>query len=183
MTGNEGICYFVVPCYNEEEVLYETGKRLYTKVTEMMDRNMISCKSRIVFVDDGSQDRTWDIISKMHEENSLFLGIKSSRNRGHQHALLEGLMMVKDMCDMAVSMDADLQDDIGVLEQFVQKYYDGCDIVYGIRSTRETDTIFKRVSAESFYKILGRMGVEVIFNHADYRLMSRRALEELVHRS
>lgn len=181
MTGKEGICYFVVPCYNEEEVLYETGKRLSRKVTEMIDRNVISCKSRIVFVDDGSQDRTWKIISKMHEENSLFLGIKSSRNRGHQHALLEGLMMVKDMCDMAVSMDADLQDDIGVLEQFVQKYYAGCDIVYGIRSTRETDTVFKRVSAESFYKILGRMGVEVVFNHADYRLMSRRALEELGH--
>jgi glycosyltransferase involved in cell wall biosynthesis len=173
------ILYIVIPCYNEEAVLPETEKRLTVKLQKMMDKGLISEKSRMVFVDDGSKDRTWTLISEMYEKNPYVLGIKSSKNRGHQNTLLEGLMTVKEDCDMAVSMDADLQDDIEVLDQFVEKHYEGCDIVYGVRSARKTDTWFKRTTAEGFYKLMEQMGVNIVYNHADYRLMSRRALNEL----
>lgn len=173
------ILYLVIPCYNEQEVLQETEKRLTEKLNRMISEGLVSEKSRMVFVDDGSKDETWNIIRRMYEQNTLVLGIKSSRNRGHQNTLLEGLMTVKDECDMVVSMDADLQDDIEVLDQFVTQYYEGCDIVYGVRSARKTDTFFKKYTAEGFYKMMGHMGVEIVYNHADYRLMSRRALHAL----
>ncbi len=175
----KSILYLVIPCYNEQEVLPETEKRLTEKLNRMIHAGLVSEKSRMVFVDDGSKDATWTLIKQMHEENPLVLGIKSSRNRGHQNTLLEGLFTVKDECDIVVSMDADLQDDIEVLDQFVQKYDEGCEIVYGVRSARKTDTFFKKFTAESFYKLLSHMGVEIVYNHADYRLMSRRALNEL----
>ena len=171
--------YVVIPCYNEEAVLHETEKRLSNKLQRMMDAGLISTDSRIVFVDDGSKDKTWDIIEKMYQEKPYVLGIKSSRNRGHQNTLLEGLMTVKDDCDAVVSMDADLQDDIEVLDQFVEKYNSGCDIVYGVRSARKTDTWFKRTTAEGFYKMMNAMGVNIVYNHADYRLMSARAIREM----
>lgn len=176
---NNSTLYLVIPCYNEQEVLPETEKRLTEKLNKMIQSGLVSEKSRIVFVDDGSKDKTWSMIKQMHEENPLVLGIKSSRNRGHQNTLLEGLLTVKDECDMVVSMDADLQDDIEVLDQFVQQYYDGCEIVYGVRSARKTDTFFKKFTAESFYKMMEHMGVEIVYNHADYRLMSSRAIREL----
>lgn len=171
--------YLVIPCYNEQEVLHETEHRLTVKLNQMISDGLISDESRMVFVDDGSKDSTWNIIKDMHEKNALVLGIKSSRNRGHQNTLLAGLMTVKDECDMAISMDADLQDDIEVLDEFVKKYYDGCEIVYGVRSARKTDTFFKKFTAEGFYKVMKWMGADIVFNHADYRLMSSRALNEL----
>lgn len=171
--------YLVIPCYNEQEVLHETEHRLTVKLNQMISDGLISDESRMVFVDDGSKDSTWNIIKDMHEKNGLVLGIKSSRNRGHQNTLLAGLMTVKDECDMAISMDADLQDDIEVLDEFVKKYYDGCEIVYGVRSARKTDTFFKKFTAEGFYKVMKWMGADIVFNHADYRLMSSRALNEL----
>lgn len=171
--------YLVIPCYNEQEVLHETEHRLTVKLNQMISDGLISDGSRMVFVDDGSKDSTWNIIKDMHEKNGLVLGIKSSRNRGHQNTLLAGLMTVKDECDMAISMDADLQDDIEVLDEFVKKYYDGCEIVYGVRSARKTDTFFKKFTAEGFYKVMKWMGADIVFNHADYRLMSSRALNEL----
>lgn len=171
--------YIVIPCYNEEAVLPETEKRLTAKLGKMIENGLISDKSRMVFVDDGSKDKTWSMISEMYEKNPYVLGIKSSKNRGHQNTLLEGLMTVKDDCDMVVSMDADLQDDIEVLDQFVEKYYRGCDIVYGVRSARKTDTWFKRTTAQGFYKVMEAMGVNIVYNHADYRLMSKRAIQEL----
>lgn len=171
--------YIVIPCYNEEAVLPETEKRLTAKLGKMIENGLISDKSRMVFVDDGSKDKTWSMISEMYEKNPYVMGIKSSKNRGHQNTLLEGLMTVKDDCDMVVSMDADLQDDIEVLDQFVEKYYRGCDIVYGVRSARKTDTWFKRTTAQGFYKVMEAMGVNIVYNHADYRLMSKRAIQEL----
>lgn len=171
--------YIVIPCYNEEAVLPETEKRLTAKLGKMIENALISDKSRMVFVDDGSKDKTWSMISEMYEKNPYVMGIKSSKNRGHQNTLLEGLMTVKDDCDMVVSMDADLQDDIEVLDQFVEKYYRGCDIVYGVRSARKTDTWFKRTTAQGFYKVMEAMGVNIVYNHADYRLMSKRAIQEL----
>ncbi len=179
--AREDKLYIVIPCYNEEEVLSETERRLTDKLDRMIADNLISEESKIVFVDDGSKDRTWEIIEEMHISNNYVRGIKSSRNRGHQNTLLAGLMTVKEECDMAVSMDADLQDDIEVLDQFVQKYDEGCEIVYGVRSARKTDTFFKKTTAESFYKLMERMGAEIVYNHADYRLMSKRALEELAN--
>ena len=173
------ILYLVIPCYNEQEVLPETAKRLLEKMTSLIDRGMISRESKIMFVNDGSKDRTWEMIEKLHDSNPIYLGVKLSRNRGHQNALLGGLMTAKEYADMVISMDADLQDDIDVVDQFVEKYYEGCEIVYGVRSARDTDTFFKKYTAEGFYKIINMMGGEVIPNHADYRLMSRRALEEL----
>lgn len=175
------ILYLVIPCYNEQEVLPETSKRLREKMTDLMDRGMISRDSKIMFVNDGSRDRTWQMIEELHEEDPIFQGVKLSRNRGHQNALLGGLMTAKEYADMVISMDADLQDDIDVVDQFVEKYYEGCEIVYGVRSARKTDTFFKRFTAEGFYKLINMMGGEVVFNHADYRLMSKRALEELSH--
>ena len=160
-------------------MLPETSKRLLEKMTSLIDRGMISRESKIMFVNDGSKDRTWEMIEKLHDSNPIYLGVKLSRNRGHQNALLGGLMTAKEYADMVISLDADLQDDIDVVDQFVEKYYEGCEIVYGVRSARDTDTFFKKYTAEGFYKIINMMGGEVIPNHADYRLMSRRALEEL----
>ncbi len=173
------ILYLVVPCYNEQEVLPETSKRLKEKMESLMERNLISRDSRIMFVNDGSKDRTWSMIEDLHEQDPIFAGVKLSRNRGHQNALLGGLMTAKEYADMTISLDADLQDDIDVIDQMVEKYYDGCEIVYGVRSARTTDTFFKRFTAESFYHMISMMGGEIVFNHADYRLMSKRALEEM----
>ena len=175
------ILYLVIPCYNEQEVLPETSRRLKKKMESLMDRNMISRDSKIMFVNDGSKDRTWEMIEELHDQDPLYQGVKLSRNRGHQNALLGGLMTAKEYADMVISLDADLQDDIDVIDQFVEKYYEGCDIVYGVRSARTTDTFFKRFTAEGFYKIINLMGGEVVFNHADYRLMSKRALNELAN--
>ena len=171
--------YIVVPCYNEEEVLPETARRLRAKMTALTEAGKIAPDSRVLFVNDGSKDRTWDIIRSLHESDPLFSGLDLSRNRGHQNALLAGLMTAKDRCDMAISMDADLQDDINAVDEMVDKYLDGCDIVYGVRSSRTTDTFFKRFTAESFYRLMNFLGANVVFNHADYRLLSRRALEGL----
>lgn len=168
--------YLAIPCYNEEEVLRDSAEKLIKKYDRMMTEGKISFDSKIVFIDDGSKDKTWSIISELHNENSVFQGIKLSRNRGHQNALLCGLMTLKDKADAVISIDADLQDDINVFDEMVKKYENGCDVVYGVRSKRETDSFFKRFTAESFYKILDRMGAKVIFNHADFRLMSKRAL-------
>lgn len=168
--------YLAIPCYNEEEVLRDSAEKLIKKYDRMMTEGKISFDSKIVFIDDGSMDKTWSIISELHNENSVFQGIKLSRNRGHQNALLCGLMTLKDKADAVISIDADLQDDINVFDEMVEKYENGCDVVYGVRSKRETDSFFKRFTAESFYKILDRMGAKVIFNHADFRLMSKRAL-------
>ena len=175
------ILYLVIPCYNEQEVLPETSRRLKEKMESLMDRNRISRDSKIMFVNDGSKDRTWEMIEELHDQDPLYQGVKLSRNRGHQNALLGGLMTAKEYADMVISLDADLQDDIDVIDQFVEKYYEGCDIVYGVRSARTTDTFFKRFTAEGFYKIINLMGGEVVFNHADYRLMSKRALNELAN--
>lgn len=173
------ILYLVIPCYNEEDVLRETAKRLLDKINTMVTNELISHKSKILFVNDGSKDSTWSIIQELHSQNNLFSGINLSRNRGHQNALLAGLMIAKEYCDMTISLDADLQDDVDVIDKFVQKYYDGCDIVYGVRSCRETDTIFKRTSALAFYKFMRILGVDMVYNHADYRLMSKRTLNGL----
>ena len=171
--------YIVVPCYNEEEVLPETSKRLRAKLEQLMAEEKISSHSRILFVNDGSKDKTWELISQLHHDCPLFCGVDLSRNRGHQNALLAGLMTAKDRADMVISMDADLQDDIGAVDEMVDKYLDGVDIVYGVRSSRKTDTFFKRFTAEGFYRLMNAMGAESVFNHADYRLMSKRALEGL----
>ncbi len=169
--------YLAIPCYNEEDVLWDSAEKLLNKYYDLMTENKISPDSKIVFIDDGSKDNTWAIIEDLHGQNPVFEGIKLSRNRGHQNALLAGLMTLKDKADAVISIDADLQDDINVFDEMVKKYEQGCDVVYGVRSKRQTDTFFKRFTAEAFYKILNRMGAKVIFNHADFRLMSRRALE------
>ena len=171
--------YVVVPCYNEQEVLPETARRLRDKLQQLINRGSISRKSRILFVNDGSKDDTWGIIQRLHIGNHLFSGLDLSRNRGHQNALLAGLMYAKDHADMVISMDADLQDDIDAMDEMVDKYLEGVDIVYGVRSSREQDTFFKRTSAEAFYRLMNALVEETVFNHADYRLLSRRALEGL----
>ena len=171
--------YMVIPCYNEEEVLPETSKRLREKINSLIEKGKIDKESRIVFVNDGSKDKTWEIIKTLHEEDSVFSGINLTRNRGHQNALLAGLMTVMDYADMAISMDADLQDDVDAIDEMIDKYLDGIDIVYGVRSSRAKDTFFKKATAEGFYKIMNSMGANTVFNHADYRLMSKRALEGL----
>ncbi|MBR5753868.1 MAG: glycosyltransferase family 2 protein [Clostridia bacterium] len=173
------ILYIVVPCYNEEEVLPETAKRLKEKLTSLVEQGKVSDDSRVLFVDDGSKDKTWELIAGYHEADPLFAGVRLSRNRGHQNALLAGLMTAKDRADAAVSMDADLQDDINAIDGMVDAWLQGADIVYGVRSARDTDTFFKKFTAEGFYKLMEAMGAEVVFNHADYRLMSKRALEAL----
>ena len=173
------ILYIVIPCYNEEEVLPETAKRLKVKMNSLIEKRKISPESRVVMVNDGSKDKTWPIISALQEEDLLFSGINLRRNRGHQNALLAGLMTVKDLADAVISMDADLQDDINAIDEMVDKFLDGCDIVYGVRSKRTTDSFFKRFTAESFYRLMNAMGANTVFNHADYRLMSKRALEGL----
>ena len=169
--------YIAVPCYNEEEVLPDSSGKLLNKLNEMIAQGKITADSRIALIDDGSKDKTWSIIEELHKENEMFQGIKLSRNRGHQNALLCGLMTLKDKCDAVISIDADLQDDINVFDEMVEKFEDGCDVVYGVRSKRETDTFFKRFTAEGYYKVLDKLGAKVIFNHADFRLMSARALE------
>ena len=171
--------YMVIPCYNEQEVLPETSKRLKEKLSTLVKAGKIDPESRIIFVNDGSKDRTWEIIRRLHEEDPVFGGVNLSRNRGHQNALLAGLMTVKDHADMAISMDADLQDDINAIDEMVEKYLNGIDIVYGVRSSRAKDTFFKKATAEGFYKLMNTMGGNTVFNHADYRLMSKRALEGL----
>ncbi|MDE5937297.1 MAG: glycosyltransferase family 2 protein [Ruminococcus sp.] len=174
------ILYMVVPCYNEEEVLHETAKRLKEKYISLIGRRLIDQQSRIVFVNDGSRDKTWQIIRELHEEEpNFFSGINLARNSGHQNAVLAGLMTVKDICDMAITMDADLQDDINAIDAMVEKYHEGSQVVYGVRSARKTDTFFKRFTAEGFYKFMKIMGADVVYNHADFRLMSRRVLQEL----
>ena len=169
--------YLAIPCYNEEEVLRDSAQKLLNKYTTMMSEGKITDDSKIVFIDDGSKDKTWSIIEELHNENKVFQGIKLSRNRGHQNALLCGLITLKDKADDVISIDADLQDDINAFDEMVAKYEEGCDVVYGVRSKRATDTFFKRFTAEGFYKILNKMGAKVIFNHADFRLMSKRALQ------
>ena len=171
--------YLVLPCYNEEEVLHETASRLKVKMEQLKSENKITEDSRITFVDDGSKDRTWSIIEELNQSDDIFAGVKLSRNKGHQNALLAGLMTVKDHCDAAISLDADLQDDINVIDKFIDKFIDGCDVVYGVRSDRSTDTFFKRTTAQGFYKVMSMLGVDLVYNHADYRLMSKRALNEL----
>jgi len=173
------ILYIVVPCYNEEAVLPETSKRLREKLRALMAAGAVSEESRVLFVNDGSKDRTWELISQLHREDPIFSGVDLSRNRGHQNALLAGLMTAKDRCDMAISMDADLQDDVDAVDAMVEEYHRGCDIVYGVRSSRKKDTFFKRFTAEGFYRVMNFLGAETVFNHADYRLMSKRALEGL----
>ena len=175
----ENVLYLVIPCYNEEEVLPETSTRLQKKMTDLIGRKKIDQKSRIIFVNDGSKDKTWKLIEELHQKDKIFGGINLSRNRGHQNALLAGLMTVKEHADMVISMDADLQDDIKAIDEMVDKYLDGTDIVYGVRSSRQKDTFFKKATAEGFYKMMNAMGANTVFNHADYRLMSRRALEGL----
>jgi len=176
---NPQILYLVIPCYNEEAVLPETSKRLKEKLTGMIESGMISSESKIAFVDDGSKDKTWELITALHQSDPIFSGVKLSRNKGHQNALLGGLMTVKEKADMVISMDADLQDDINVIDQMVEKYYEGHDVVYGVRNSRKTDTAFKKFTAQGFYKFMKLLGVEIVYNHADYRLMSRRALDGL----
>lgn len=171
--------YVVIPCYNEEVVVRETASRLLTKLTELQDKDMISSESKIMFVNDGSNDETWNMIKELHENNSVFTGISLSNNKGHQNALLAGLMTAMERADMVVSMDADLQDDVSVINEMVQKYHEGCDIVYGVRKNRSKDSFFKRVTANMFYKIMNWFGAKTVSNHADYRLMSKRTLEAL----
>lgn len=171
--------YMVVPCYNEEEVLDETTRQLTDKLHNLIQAGKISGKSRILYVNDGSKDQTWAIISRLHEEYDIVSGVNLSRNRGHQNAVLAGLMYAKDHCDAAISMDADLQDDINAIDEMVDKFNQGIDVVYGVRSSRKTDTFFKKFTAEGFYKLMKWMGVDIVFNHADYRLMSRRVLQQL----
>ena len=171
--------YLVIPCYNEEEVLHETSKRLLEKMSNMMEKDQITRESKIMFVNDGSKDKTWSIIEELHSKNNIFSGVNLSRNKGHQNALVAGLMTAKDFADMTISLDADLQDDIDVIDKFVEEYYSGSDVVYGVRSSRKTDSFFKRTSALAFYKIMNMLGADVMYNHADYRLMSKRAVEGL----
>lgn len=177
---DEKTLYIVVPCYKEEEVLPETSRRLRTKVESLQAQGKISDKSRIMFVNDGSKDRTWELIAQYHSEApQVFSGVNLTRNRGHQNALLAGLMTAVNHADMVISMDADLQDDVDAVDAMVDAYHNGFDVVYGVRSSRQTDTFFKRFTAESFYKLMKALGVDIVFNHADYRLMSKRALEGL----
>ena len=171
--------YVVVPCYKEEAVLPETAKRLGAKLRGLIAEGKISDRSRALFVNDGSKDRTWEIIQALHAEDHLFSGVNLSRNRGHQNALLAGLTTAARFADVTISMDADLQDDINAMDRMLDAYHAGCDVVYGVRSSRKTDTFFKRFTAEAFYKLMRSMGVDIVFNHADYRLMSRRAVEGL----
>ena len=172
------ILYIVIPCYNEQEVLPITAPMFLQKLADLTAAGKISPESRVLFVNDGSKDRTWEIICGLAASDPHYVGICQSRNRGHQNAVLAGLMEAKSRCDITISIDCDGQDDINAMDAMVDAYRDGCDVVYGVRSKRETDTFFKRFTAESFYKLLNAMGAEVVFNHADYRLMSARVLEE-----
>ena len=179
MEARGNTVWLVVPCYNEEDILSQTKERLEKKLAEFISKGLASAESRILFVDDGSSDSTWKLIEEFHRESELCCGLSLSRNRGHQNALLAGMMEAKENADCIISLDADLQDDIEVMEEFIEKYLDGCDIVYGVRANREKDSFFKRTTAQGFYKMMRWLGVEIVYNHADYRLMSRRALEGL----
>ena len=175
------ILYIVIPSYNEEKVLPITSSMFLDKITELVQKDKISDDSRVLFVNDGSKDRTWEIIKELSEQNNHYKGICQSRNRGHQNAVLAGLMEAKDVCDITISIDCDGQDDINAMNDMVDAYLDGCEIVYGVRSRRDTDTFFKRFTAEGFYKVMNWMGAEVVFNHADYRLVSSRVLQEFAN--
>ncbi len=170
------ILYIVVPCYNEEEVLKETAKRLTKKLNELIKLNVITKSSRILFVNDGSKDKTWEIIKDLDCKEELCTGISLSRNRGHQNALLAGLLHAKEKADIIISMDADLQDDVDAIDEMLKKYSEGSEIVYGVRKSRKKDSFFKRITAQGFYKFMKRMGVDIVYNHADYRLTSKRVL-------
>ena len=173
------IMYLVIPCYNEEEMLDITTKELTKKMNALFKKGLISKESKVLYVNDGSRDKTWEKIVEAHKNNKLFCGVKLSRNKGHQNALLAGLMTAKKYADLTISMDADLQDDINVIDKMLEEYRNGSEIVYGVRSSRKKDSFFKRFTAEGFYKFMKVMGVEVVFNHADCRLMSKAALEGL----
>ena len=173
--------YIIIPCYNEEEVLPVTAPMFLEKITSLAAKGKISNSSRVLFVNDGSRDRTWEIIEQLSREDEHYIGISQSRNRGHQNAVLAGLMEAKDVCDITISIDCDGQDDINAMDEMVDAYLDGCEVVYGVRSSRETDTFFTRFTAQSFYKFLAMMGADVVYNHADYRLMSARVLKEFAN--
>ena len=173
------VLYIVIPCYNEQEVLPITAPMFLNKLHELAEKKLVSENSRILFVNDGSSDGTWDIIRALAASDEHYIGISQSRNRGHQNAVLAGLMEAKDSCDISISIDCDGQDDINAMDDMVRAYLDGCDIVYGVRNDRETDSFFKRTTAQGFYKFLSAMGAEIVYNHADYRLISARALHEL----
>ena len=178
MNRTQPILYIVIPCYNEQEVLPITAPLFLQKISDLSAAGKISPDSRVLFVNDGSKDRTWEIIHSLAAADEHYLGISQSRNRGHQNAVLAGLMEAKSRCDITISIDCDGQDDINAMDGMVDAYREGCDVVYGVRSKRDTDTFFKRFTAESFYKLLNAMGAEVVYNHADYRLLSSRVLEE-----
>ena len=171
--------YIVIPCYNEEEVLGETKKELKKKMGDLIQKKQIDKHSKVIFVNDGSKDKTWDLIQKFYQEDKLFGGINLSRNRGHQNALLAGLLTVKDDADIVISMDADLQDDIDAIDEMIEKRKEGADIVYGVRNSRKKDSFFKRTTAQGFYRVMKMLGVDVVYNHADYRLTSKRVLNSL----
>ena len=173
--------FIIVPCYNEEEVLPLTAPVFLEKITTLAEKGKIAENSRVLFVNDGSRDRTWQIIQELAGKDEHYLGIAQSRNRGHQNAVLAGLMEVKDACDITVTIDADGQDDINAIDAMVDAYLEGCEVVYGVRSSRETDTFFKRFTAQSFYRLLAGLGAEVIYNHADYRLISSKVLKEFAN--
>lgn len=173
------ILYIIIPCYNEEEVIPITSKLFLQELTALIQKEKISDDSRILFVNDGSKDRTWELIEKLSREDKHFAGISQSRNRGHQNAVWAGMMEVKDIADITISIDCDGQDDIRTMEAMVDAYHDGCEVVYGVRSNRDTDTFFKRFTAETFYKLMNKLGAEIVYNHADYRLISARVLKEL----
>ena len=175
------ILYIIIPCYNEETVLPITSKMFLDKLTSLIQSNTISNSSRILFVNDGSKDKTWEIICNLAKQDEHFIGISQSRNRGHQNAVLAGLMEAKDKCAITISIDCDGQDDLNAMDEMVEQYKQGCEIVYGVRSKRDTDTFFKRFTAEGFYKLLNWMGAEVVYNHADYRLVSSRVLKEFAN--
>jgi len=171
--------YIVVPCYNEEAVLKETTKQLKEKIEGLISKKKIASKSKVMYVNDGSKDKTWELIKEINKKEKHFTGISLSRNKGHQNALLAGLLTAKEYADIVISMDADLQDDIHIIDEMIEKYTNGAEVVYGVRSSRKKDTFFKKFTAEGFYKFMKIMGVDIVFNHADYRLTSKRVLNEL----
>ena len=177
MNTAKPILWIVIPCYNEEQVLPITAPMFLQKITDLTAAGKISEKSRVLFINDGSKDKTWQIICDLAAQNEHFIGISQSRNRGHQNAVLAGLMEAKDHCDITISIDCDGQDDINAMDEMVEEYLNGCEVVYGVRSKRDTDTFFKRFTAEAFYKLMNWMGAQVVFNHADYRLISARVLQ------
>ena len=171
------LLWIIVPCYNEEQVLPITAPLFLEKIHTLAGAGLISEKSRVCFVNDGSRDRTWELICQFAREDEHYIGISQSRNRGHQNAVLAGLMEARDKCDITISIDCDGQDDINAMDEMVQQYLDGCEVVYGVRSRRDTDTFFKRFTAEGFYHLMNLLGADIVFNHADYRLISARVLE------